>query len=169
MGSMTEAPDILRIALAQLNPTVGDIAGNLSLARAARADAARQKADLVVFTELFLAGYPPDDLVLKPTFVAACRKACEELAADTADGGPGVIMGTPWLDAQSGLHNAVAVMDAGTIQTLRYKVDLPNYGVFDEKRVFARPDAGAGELSRCAARHSHLRGHLGRSGRVRNA
>jgi len=139
MGFMTDAPDILRIALAQLNPTVGDIAGNLALARAARADAARQKADLLVFTELFLAGYPPDDLVLKPTFVEACRKACEDLAADTADGGPGVLMGTPWLDGESGLHNAVAVMDGGTIQTMRYKVDLPNYGVFDEKRVF---DAG---------------------------
>ncbi|MEO0548008.1 MAG: NAD+ synthase [Pseudomonadota bacterium] len=136
---MTDTPDILRIALAQLNPTVGDIAGNLAMARAARADAARQKADLVVFTELFLAGYPPDDLVLKPAFVEACHEACEELAADTADGGPGILMGTPWRDGESGLHNAVAVMDGGSIQTLRYKVDLPNYGVFDEKRVF---DAG---------------------------
>ena len=140
---MTKVPDTLRIAIAQLNPTVGDIAGNLALAREARADAARQKADLVVFTEMYLAGYPADDLVLKPAFVAACRKAAEELAEDTKDGGPGIVMGLPWRDAQKGqpasLHNAVAVMDGGKITTTRFKVDLPNYGVFDEKRVF---DAG---------------------------
>jgi NAD+ synthase len=129
----------LRIALAQLNPTVGDIKGNLELARKARADAAKQKADLVVFTELFLSGYSPDDLVLKPAFVEACRNAAEELAKDTSDGGPGVVMGVPWRDEKSGLHNAVAVMDDGKITATRYKVDLPNYGVFDEKRVF---DAG---------------------------
>ena len=69
----------------QMNPTVGDVAGNLKLAREARADAARHGADLVLFTELFIAGYPPEDLVLKPAFVAACRKAVEELAGDTAD------------------------------------------------------------------------------------
>ncbi|MCB1460728.1 MAG: NAD+ synthase, partial [Nitratireductor sp.] len=58
--------DVLRIAIAQLNPTVGDVAGNLALARNARADAARMQADLIVFTELFISGYPPEDLVLKP-------------------------------------------------------------------------------------------------------
>ncbi len=133
---MTDTKDTLRIALAQLNPTVGDIKGNLELARKARADAAKQKADLVVFTELFLSGYSPDDLVLKPAFIEACREAAEELATDTKDGGPGVVMGVPWRDAKSGLHNAVAVMDGGKITATRYKVDLPNYGVFDEKRVF---------------------------------
>jgi NAD+ synthase len=136
---MTDTKNTLRIALAQLNPTVGDIKGNLELARKARADAAKQKADLVVFTELFLSGYSPDDLVLKPAFVEACRDAAEELAKDTSDGGPGVVMGVPWRDEKSGLHNAVAVMDDGKITATRYKVDLPNYGVFDEKRVF---DAG---------------------------
>ncbi len=136
---MTDTKNTLRIALAQLNPTVGDIKGNLELARKARADAAKQKADLVVFTELFLSGYSPDDLVLKPAFVEACRNAAEELAKDTSDGGPGVVMGVPWRDEKSGLHNAVAVMDDGKITATRYKVDLPNYGVFDEKRVF---DAG---------------------------
>jgi NAD+ synthase len=136
---MTDTKNTLRIALAQLNPTVGDIKGNLELARKARTDAAKQKADLVVFTELFLSGYSPDDLVLKPAFVEACRNAAEELAKDTSDGGPGVVMGVPWRDEKSGLHNAVAVMDDGKITATRYKVDLPNYGVFDEKRVF---DAG---------------------------
>ena len=134
------APDSLRIAVAQLNPTVGDVAGNLAQARAARADAARAGADLVLFTELFIAGYPPEDLVLKPAFVAACERAVEELAADTADGGPGVIVGTP-LRRRSGLHNAVVVLDGGRKLAERYKIDLPNYGEFDEKRVFqAGPD-----------------------------
>jgi len=128
-------PDILRIAIAQLNPTVGDVAGNLARAREARADAARQGADLVLFTELFLAGYPPEDLVLKPAFLKACESAAEAIAADTADGGPGVIIGTP-LRRKSGTHNAVIVADAGKVIAERLKVDLPNYGEFDEKRVF---------------------------------
>ena len=77
---MTEISDTLRIAVAQMNPTVGDVAGNAELVREGRRDAARQGADLVVFTELFLCGYPPEDLVLKPAFVARCRAATEELA-----------------------------------------------------------------------------------------
>ncbi|NKB52131.1 MAG: NAD+ synthase [Rhizobiaceae bacterium] len=133
---MSKAPDTLRIAIAQLNPTVGDIAGNLALAREARVDAANQGADLVLFTELFLSGYSPEDLVLKPAFISRCMEAAEELAKDTDDDGPGIIIGVPWRDEKSGLHNAVTVMDKGKIATLRYKVDLPNYGVFDEKRVF---------------------------------
>ncbi|KAB2951116.1 MAG: NAD+ synthase [Rhizobiaceae bacterium] len=134
------APDTLRIAVAQLNPTVGDIAGNLAKAREARADAARHGAELVLFTELFLAGYPPEDLVLKPAFLAACERAALEFAADTADGGPGVIVGVP-LKRKSGVHNAMIVADGGKVIAERYKVDLPNYGEFDEKRVFqAGPD-----------------------------
>ncbi|MGL4406187.1 MAG: nitrilase-related carbon-nitrogen hydrolase, partial [Notoacmeibacter sp.] len=85
---MTKAPDILRIATAQLNPILGDIKANLAKARDARADAARQGADIILFTELFISGYPPEDLVKKPAFISACMKATEELAADTADGGP---------------------------------------------------------------------------------
>ena len=81
--------DTLRIAVAQLNPTVGDIEGNLKLARAARADAAGRGADLLVLSELFIAGYPPEDLVLKPAFQDACRAAVEAFAADTADGAAG--------------------------------------------------------------------------------
>ena len=91
----TSAPDILRIVVAQLNPIVGDIAGHLAKAREARADAARHGADLVLFTELFLAGYPPEDLVLKPAFLAACERAAEDISKNTADGGPGVIIGVP--------------------------------------------------------------------------
>ncbi|MBN9270160.1 MAG: NAD+ synthase [Mesorhizobium sp.] len=128
-------PDVLRIAIAQLNPTVGDVAGNLAKAREARADAARQGADIVLFTELFLAGYPPEDLVLKPAFLKACEKAAEDFARDTADGGPGFIVGTP-LKRKSGTHNSVVVADGGKIVAECYKVDLPNYGEFDEKRVF---------------------------------
>jgi len=133
--AMTAAPDVLRIAVAQLNPTVGDISGNLAKAREARADAARQGADLVLYTELFIAGYPPEDLVLKPAFLAACERAVAEFAADTADGGPGVIVGTP-LKRSSGVHNSVIVADGGKIIAERFKLDLPNYGEFDEKRVF---------------------------------
>jgi NAD+ synthase len=129
------AASILRIATAQLNPIVGDVAGNLAKAREARADAARQGADLVLFTELFIAGYPPEDLVLKPAFVDACEKAAQALAADTADGGPGVVLGTP-LRRRSGLHNGVIVADGGRVIAERFKLDLPNYGEFDEKRVF---------------------------------
>ena len=93
---MNEAlPDRLAIAVAQLNPIVGDVSGNLKLAREARAQAARDRADIVAFSELFIAGYPPEDLVLKAAFQAACRTAVEALASETADGGPSVLMGTP--------------------------------------------------------------------------
>lgn len=140
MSTHSTAPDTIRIAVAQLDPIVGDIAGNLAMARAARADAARQHADIVLFTELFISGYPPEDLVLKPAFLKACEHAVEEFARETADGGPGVVIGTP-LKRKSGTHNSVVVADGGKIVAERFKVDLPNYGEFDEKRVFqAGPD-----------------------------
>ena len=138
----TSAPDTLRIAIAQLNPTVGDVSGNLAKAREARADAARQGADLILYTELFISGYPPEDLVLKPAFLRACERAALDLAADTKDSGPGVIVGTP-LKRPSGTHNSVIVADGGKVLAERYKIDLPNYGEFDEKRVFqAGPEVG---------------------------
>jgi NAD+ synthase len=135
-------PDRLAIAVAQINPTVGDIDGNAAKARAARAQAARDGADLVAFSELFLCGYPPEDLVLKPALQAACRAKVEELARETADGGPALLIGTPWLE-DGKLYNAYCVLDRGAIAAVRFKVDLPNYGVFDEKRVFvAGPNPG---------------------------
>ncbi len=126
----------LAIALAQTDPKVGDVAGNLARIRAARAEAAALGADLVVFSELVVAGYPPEDLVLKPAFQDACRKAVEALAGDTADGGPGMIIGAPWVE-NAKLHNSALLLDAGKIAAIRHKHELPNYGVFDEKRVFA--------------------------------
>jgi NAD+ synthase len=134
---MNERPaDRLAIAVAQLNPIVGDVAGNLERARAARAQAAGDGADIVAFSELFIAGYPPEDLVLKPAFQSACRAAIETLARDTADGGPAILIGTPWVEDKK-LHNGYALLAGGRIETIRFKVNLPNYGVFDEKRVFA--------------------------------
>src|ERR1700712_1921236 len=126
--------DKLAIAVAQLNSTVGDISANAEKVRRARAQA--KGADLVVYPECFISGYPPEDLVLKPAFQAACRQAIEALARETADGGPAMLVGTPWLE-DGKLYNAVALLDGGKIAALRFKVDLPNYGVFDEKRVFA--------------------------------
>src|SRR5579864_496413 len=138
----TRPSDRLALAIAQLNPVVGDVAGNAGKARQARAAAAASGADLVVFSELFIAGYPPEDLVLKPAFQAACRAAVEALARETADGGPAVLIGTPWVE-DGKLYNAVALLDEGRIAALRFKANLPNYGVFDEKRLFARgPAAG---------------------------
>jgi NAD+ synthase len=134
---MNERPvDRLAIAVAQLNPVVGDVAGNLERARKARAAAARDGADIVAFSELFIAGYPPEDLVLKPAFQAACRAAIEALARDTADGGPAALVGVPWVE-DGKLYNAYALLAGGRIEAIRFKVNLPNYGVFDEKRVFA--------------------------------
>src|SRR6195256_4220746 len=138
--SMTKAA--FTITLAQLNPTVGDIAATPAKARAARAQARAAGADLVVLSELFLAGYPPEDLVLKPAFQSACRVAIEALARETADGGPAMLIGSPWVD-EGKLYNACALLDEGRVAAIRFKVNLPNYGVFDEKRVFARgPAAG---------------------------
>jgi NAD+ synthase len=134
---MTERADQFSITLAQLNPTMGDVKGNAAKVRAARERARADGADLVMLSELFIAGYPPEDLVLKPAFQSACRTAVEELARETNDGGPAVLVGTPWVD-DGKLYNACALLDEGRIAAIRFKVNLPNYGVFDEKRVFAR-------------------------------
>ena len=124
----------LTIALAQLNPTVGDIDGNLARIRAARERAAAGGADLVVLSELAVIGYPPEDLVLRPSVVDACHAAIDCLVRESRSG-PGLVATTPWRDGGR-VYNAAIVIDRGTIAP-RFKSDLPNYGVFDEKRVFA--------------------------------
>ena len=124
--------ETLSIAVAQLNPTVGDIQGNLARIRQARA--AARDADLLVCSELALIGYPPEDLVLRPAVVAATRRAVHDLAAETVDG-PAVLATTPWAD-EGTLYNAAVLVDGGRIHAVRYKYELPNYGVFDEKRLF---------------------------------
>ncbi len=144
MRAMAAPADRLVIALAQIPSIVGDIEGNLERLRQARAEAAGFRADLVMAPELYLAGYPPEDLVLKPAFQEACRAACETLARETADDGPAVLVGLPWVE-DGALYNAAALLDGGRIEAVRFKVDLPNYGVFDEKRVF-RPGPAPGPI-----------------------
>ena len=137
--------DRLVIALAQIPFIVGDIDGNSARLRKARAEAAGFGADIVMTPELYLAGYPPEDLVLKPAFQEACRSACERLARETADGGPAVLVGLPWVE-DGRLHNAMALLKGGRIEAVRFKVDLSNYGVFDEKRVF-KPGPAPGPIA----------------------
>ncbi len=157
---MTEPASQLTITLAQLNPIVGDVAGNAAKARAARKQASADGADLVVFPELFISGYPPEDLVLKPAFQSACRSAIEELARETADGGPAMLIGSPWVD-DGKLYNACALLDGGRIAAIRFKANLPNYGVFDEKRaVCPRSRRRPGDHPRHPRRRADLRGYL---------
>jgi NAD+ synthase len=125
----------LTIAFAQLNPIVGDVAGNAALVRRMRDEAAAQGADLVVFSELVLVGYPPEDLVLRPALVDAAAAALRDLERESAAPGvPGLVVTLPWLDGGR-LRNAVALVANGHTE-LRFKHELPNYGVFDEKRIF---------------------------------
>ena len=126
--------DRLIIALAQLNASVGDLAGNADAILAARAKAG--SADLIVTPELSIVGYPPEDLVLKPALVEAAKAQVERLAAATADGGPALLVGAPWAEDGT-LYNAMLLLDGGRIAGLTCKHDLPNYGTFDEKRLFA--------------------------------
>jgi NAD+ synthase len=125
----------LTIAFAQVNPTVGDVAGNVTLVRRMRDEAAAQGADLVVFSELVLVGYPPEDLVLRPALVEAAAAALKDLERESnAPGAPGLVVTLPWKD-NGHIRNAVALVAGGCCE-LRFKHELPNYGVFDEKRVF---------------------------------
>lgn len=127
----------LKIALAQLNPIVGDLTGNAARLAAAREKAGALGADLVVLPELFITGYPPEDLVRRPAFARAARETVEKLARELGPG-PAVLVGTVWPEGPE-LFNAVVLVEEGRVAAVRAKVDLPNYGVFDEKRVF---DAG---------------------------
>ena len=129
----------LKILAAQLNPVVGDIAGNLALAKAAHAEGRAQGADLIVLSELFILGYPAEDLLLKPSAVEQSMAAVKGLAAQTASG-PALIIGTPWHE-DGKLFNSVVFLADGKVLGRYDKRHLPNYGVFDEKRLF---DAGEG-------------------------
>jgi NAD+ synthase (glutamine-hydrolysing) len=131
----------LRIALAQVNPTVGDLAGNAATVREWSRAAADSGAQIVAFPEMMLTGYPVEDLVFRKSFVAASTAALRSLATDLAADGLGelpVVVG--YLDADGGPRNALAVLHGGEVLTTYYKHHLPNYGVFDEDRYFEPGD-----------------------------
>ena len=123
----------LQIAVAQLNPVVGDIAGNGQRIIDAMAEGQARGAQLLLTPELSLCGYPPEDLLLRPDFFQACRDAIESIAARTGD--MAVVVGFPDFD-DVGRYNAAAVMQGGRIVARCRKQRLPNYAVFDEKRYF---------------------------------
>nr|MBA3583860.1 NAD+ synthase [Gemmatimonadota bacterium] len=123
-----------RIVLAQINAVVGDVDGNLARIRAALADAEAHGPDLVVFPELAVSGYPPEDLLLKPSFLERVREAVDELARSVGDAV--VVVGFP--DREADVHNAAAVLRQGRVRHVYRKRYLPNYGVFDENRYFQR-------------------------------
>ena len=130
------------VASLQANPTVGDVAGNEDLARDLIGRAAAAGANLAVFPELFLIGYPPEDLVLKRAAVNACSRSLERLATNTASDCAALVT-LPWGGDDGRPRNAVALIEGGAIKGVSFKMDLPNYGVFDEKRVFG-PGEGPG-------------------------
>ncbi|MEZ5759390.1 MAG: NAD+ synthase [Emcibacteraceae bacterium] len=123
----------LAIAIATINPVVGDIDGNA--VRILKVREQTPDADLIVYSELVLIGYPPEDLVLKPSFQRDAMDKAVELARRTSDGGPAMLIGSLWIEGGK-LYNSSLLLANGTIAAIRHKRDLPNYGVFDEKRVF---------------------------------
>lgn len=129
--------DHFRVTLAQLNPTVGDLAGNAAKARAAWEEGRKVGANLVALPEMFITGYNAQDLVMKPAFHTAAIAEVEKLAADCADG-PALAIGCPWVEGTE-LFNAYLILKDGKIATRNLKHHLPNETVFDEVRIF---DAG---------------------------
>ncbi len=123
----------MRLALAQINPTVGDMDGNRALILSRLDEARAARADLALFPELAVTGYPPEDLLLRPGFVRAARRSLQEIAAATE--GVAALVGTPHFDGD--LYNACAVCADGEVKAVYRKRFLPNYGVFDEERYFA--------------------------------
>ncbi|TCM17036.1 NAD+ synthase [Novosphingobium sp. PhB165] len=126
-------PDTLKITLAQLNQSVGDLDGNAESVLAARAQA--KDADLVVFPELHLVGYPPEDLILKPALIERAAARLQTLAEASASNGPAMLVGSAFV-LDGALHNGVALLDQGKVMAVRLKHELPNYGTFDEMRLF---------------------------------
>ncbi|MDC0082286.1 NAD+ synthase [Emcibacteraceae bacterium] len=123
----------LKIAIATINPTVGDIEGNAKRILEVRNE--YFEADLIIFSELVLIGYPPEDLVLKPSFQRDAMDKALEIARQTHDRGPAILIGSLWVEGGK-LYNSSLFIEKGNISAIRHKHDLPNYGVFDEKRVF---------------------------------
>jgi len=128
----------ITILLAQINPTVGSLSENRKKILEAWREGARQRADLVVFPELVVSGYPPEDLVLRPEFVENAMDVVSSLLHETSDG-PALLISSPWLQ-EGKIYNGAILCDKGSIQGITFKKELPNYGVFDEKRVFCAPD-----------------------------
>ncbi len=125
--------DTLDITLAQMNQSVGDLAGNAAAMLAARDKA--KGSDLIVFPELQLIGYPPEDLILKPALIERAAAELEKLAQATASEGPAMLVGSVFV-RDGALHNGVALLDGGKVAATRFKRELPNYGTFDEVRLF---------------------------------
>ena len=148
----------MRVALAQINATVGDIAGNEAKVREQLARAREAGAQLALFPELAVTGYPPEDLLLKEHFLADARAAVERIAADAQ----GIVALVGFPERADDAYNAAAVLADGGVQAIYRKVNLPNYGVFDELRYFQRGPGGAiDRRRRRQGRPDHLRGHLG--------
>ena len=131
----------MKIALAQLNPTIGDLSGNSELVRTAAREARQRGADMLVASELAISGYPPKDLLLREGFVAACDRAIDELAAQTP-AGLVIVIGHPTgrdLPPRR-IANAASVLEEGRVTATIHKMLLPNYDVFDEQRYFRAAD-----------------------------
>ena len=141
---MAERTDLLRVALAQINPTVGDIRGNASKISDQIARARDEGAALVVFPELTLSGYPPEDLLLKTSFLEAAHTALRELAVQTQD----IVAVVGYPEQAEDVYNTAAVLADGDVVASYRKIYLPNYGVFDEQRYFqAGAEAAIVELN----------------------
>lgn len=124
----------LRVTLAQLNPTLGDFRGNLEKAREALEIAEQRESDLLLFPELFLSGYPPEDLMLKLSFLKENQVTLEKLVSYSEDKQVAMVVG--FIDCREDAHNSAAVIQNGKVLGIYHKISLPNYGVFDEHRYF---------------------------------
>ena len=148
----------LRVALAQINPTVGDIAGNARLINEYTARARSEDASVVVFPELALTGYPPEDLLLKTHFLDAVGEALEDIASQTQ----GIVAVVGFPERADDVYNAAALLADGQVSAVYRKMYLPNYGVFDEQRYFQNGQRPGRLRARRRDRRGHrLRRHLG--------